>query len=230
VVLFLAPENQLLQLKVMIKEFDLKTNDYAEVATPLFLENLPDKVNEYALNLYRYVYLSNQRCARAKTKTRAMVRGGGKKPFSQKGTGRARAGSIRSPIWRGGGKAHGPDGQANYKLKLNHKFKSFALSHALKQKLDGNDIYTLTNIDPKLNVTPSTKFALKFIDAAQASKSLIIVPTEFKNLYKSFLNIDKAKTYVKLVSEFSVYDVLVAKKLFFVDTPELREFMQKRIR
>ena len=86
------------------------------------------------------VYQANMRQATAKTKTRAEVRGGGKKPWRQKGTGRARAGSSRSPIWVGGGTVFGPIGNQNYKLSMNKKAHTLALKSALSVKASEKNI------------------------------------------------------------------------------------------
>ena len=87
------------------------------------------------------VYQANKRQATAKTKTRAEVRGGGKKPWRQKGTGRARAGSSRSPIWVGGGTVFGPIGNQNFKLKMNKKSHALALKSALWAEDEGDKIF-----------------------------------------------------------------------------------------
>jgi len=91
--------------------------------------------------------LANQRQAKAKTKTRAEVRGGGKKPWRQKGTGRARAGSIRSPLWRGGGVVFGPTGEENYQKIIPKKMRQLALFYALSNKAKANEIVVLDKID-----------------------------------------------------------------------------------
>jgi len=90
-----------------------------EVSSNVILESL-ELISKELISKYVYVYLSNQRQGNAKTKDRSEVSGGGRKPYRQKGTGRARAGSIRSPLWRGGGVTFGPDGNRNYKLSLIH--------------------------------------------------------------------------------------------------------------
>lgn len=88
-------------------------------------------------------YLANLRNARAHTKTRGEISGGGRKPWRQKGTGRARVGSIRSPLWRGGGTVFGPTKWRNFTQKLNRKFKHRALSLALQDKLNQNNIWQI---------------------------------------------------------------------------------------
>ncbi len=92
------------------------------------------KVNPRFLASASLAYWSNLRRAKAKTKSRAEVSGGGRKPWRQKGTGRARAGSTRSPIWVGGGVAHGPDGNQDYSVKMSQKTRRAALSQALALK------------------------------------------------------------------------------------------------
>ena len=92
------------------------------------------KINHQLMKLAYEHYLSNRRLNLAKTKTRGLVSGGGKKPWRQKGLGRARVSSIRSPIWRGGGVVFGPSGQRNYSKKLNKKAKNLALKQALSLK------------------------------------------------------------------------------------------------
>ena len=101
------------------------------------------------------VYQANMRQATAKTKTRAEVRGGGKKPWRQKGTGRARAGSSRSPIWVGGGTVFGPIGNQNYKLSMNKKTHALALKSALSVKASEKNIIVVN----ELNTTKTKDFA-----------------------------------------------------------------------
>ena len=95
-----------------------------------------EKTNNNLIKAAYEHYLSARRINLAKTKTRGLVHGGGRKPWRQKGTGRARVGSIRSPIWRGGGITFGPSGSENYTKKLNKKAKTLALKQALTIKKD----------------------------------------------------------------------------------------------
>ena len=122
------------------------------------------KVEEYELNSNVFgiepnqnvifdaiqVYLSNTRQATAKTKKRDEVRGGGRKPWRQKGTGRARQGSIRSPQWRGGGVVFGPTGEQNYKIKQNKKEYRLALRSAFSEKAKAESIILVNEIKQKL--------------------------------------------------------------------------------
>jgi large subunit ribosomal protein L4 len=95
-----------------------------------------------------YVYRSNERKGTATTKTRSEVRGGGKKPWAQKGTGRARAGSIRSPLWRTGGVVFGPTGKQNWKRKINNKMAKKATCMMLTQRLKDKEL-EFVNVEKK---------------------------------------------------------------------------------
>src|SRR5690606_3656947 len=90
-------------------------------------------VNDKVLAQYTYIYLSNQRQGNANTKDKSEVRGGGKKPWRQKGTGRARAGSSRSPLWRGGGVTFGPTSNVNWKKLTTKAFRKNAMRNALSK-------------------------------------------------------------------------------------------------
>ncbi len=94
-------------------------------------------------------YVSNQRKPLAHTKGRSEVSGGGKKPWAQKHTGRARHGSIRSPIWKGGGVAHGPVAERNYTKKINKKMKRGALASVLSKKIGEHQVFVIDSLDFK---------------------------------------------------------------------------------
>ena len=145
---------------------------------------------------------ANARQATAKTKVRHEVSGGGKKPWRQKGTGRARAGSSRSPIWVGGGTVFGPVGNQNYKLSQNKKAHKLALKSALSMKKD--DIVVVDEI--KFADKKTASF-VKMLDAIKvASKALVVVEDIDENLFASCRNVG----YVKVVSSdnVSVVDLL----------------------
>ena len=155
------------------------------------------------------VYQANMRQATAKTKTRAEVRGGGKKPWIQKGTGRARAGSNRSPIWVGGGTVFGPSGNQNYKLSMNKKSHELAVKSALSVKAAEKNIVLLDS----LNVEKTKDFVAVLAALEVAGKALIVLSKENEVVMKAARNVPGVK--VVLTDNVCVYDVLNAEKLIF---------------
>lgn len=151
------------------------------------------------------VYQANKRQGTAKTKVRHEVSGGGKKPWRQKGTGRARAGSTRSPIWVGGGTVFGPTGEQNWKLSQNKKQHNLALRSALSLHTKKD----LVVVDNLMIEDKKTKTFVKMLDALKAnSKVLVIVDGEAlnENLALSCSNLN----WVTVVDSYnvSVYDLL----------------------
>lgn len=146
---------------------------------------------------------ANYRQATAKTKKRHEVSGGGKKPWRQKGTGRARAGSSRSPIWVGGGKVFGPDGNQNYKISQNKKAHALALKTVLSQKVNGGIIV----VDSLKAEKISTKAIKAGLANVKASGKILLVSQD-ENVIKSAQNIDRLE--LRAVNNISVYDVLNA--------------------
>ena len=132
---------------------------------------------------------ANKRQGTHKTKDKSEVRGGGKKPWRQKGTGRARQGSIRSPQWRGGGVVFGPTPEKNYTLKVNKKVQKKALLSVLKQRIINNDIVVLKLM--KLAV-PHTKTIGDLITSLKCKKPLFISDVPNINYQKSITNIQRA--------------------------------------
>ncbi len=142
--------------------------------------------------------MSSARAAIAHTKTRGEVRGGGKKPWQQKGTGRARHGSTRSPIWVGGGVAHGPRNDKNFARKVNRKMKAKALYTILSKKLKDNEIIFVDSIDFKEPKTKEAVSVLKSLGGIKGFERLttkkvnaafIALPAKDKSVEKSFGNI-----------------------------------------
>ena len=159
------------------------------------------------------VYLSNRRQATAKTKTRDEVSGGGKKPWRQKGTGRARQGSTRSPQWRGGGTVFGPDGNQNYTIKMNRKERRLALKSALTSQLKEGNLVVVDSI--KLE-KKSTKEMVKVIENLKLSgKVLFVIDEEGINedAYCSVLNLQNVD--VLYYDEINTYEVLNHNKVVF---------------
>ena len=165
---------------------------------------------------------SNARQATAKTKVRHEVSGGGKKPYRQKGTGRARAGTTRSPIWVGGGTVFGPDGNQSYKISQNKKAHNLALRSALSLKVNNG----LVVVDDLALESNKTKDFLKVLDALKVGGKVLVVLDEFDDnaLYgASNLN------WVKLVTtdNVSVLDLLNVDNVVF--TKASVEKLQKEV-
>lgn len=154
--------------------------------------------------------LNNARQGTASTKTRAEVRGGGRKPWRQKGTGRARAGSIRSPLWRGGGVIFGPKPR-NYDTKMNRKERRLALRTAYMSRID--DLVVVQDFAEQFE-QPKTKELVGAIarwGVDPSRKVLIIIAESTPNLYRSARNIPN----VQLIpaSQINVFDLLNADKI-----------------
>ena len=164
--------------------------------------------NEAVVHSVLVNFLANQRQGTQSTKTRAEVRGGGKKPWRQKGTGRARQGSIRAPHWVGGGIALGPKPRS-YSYRINKKEKQLAIRSLLSAKVLDNE---LTVVD-KLEVEEAkTKVMAKALtDLKVEGKALIMLPEKNENVQKSARNIEGVKT--TLVGTINVYDLLKYNKL-----------------
>lgn len=147
-------------------------------------------------------YLANQRQGTQSTLTRTEVRGGGRKPWRQKGTGHARQGSIRAPQWRHGGVALGPKPR-DYSYSLNKKVKRLALKSALSSKVLENELVV---VDTFLVADYKTKAVVNSLNALNVKKALIVMPEVDKKVIKSANNIPGVKT--TLVNTLNVYDIL----------------------
>ncbi|MGD2294993.1 MAG: 50S ribosomal protein L4 [Candidatus Aminicenantes bacterium] len=152
-------------------------------------------------------YRANKRQGTASTKTRGEARGGGRKPWRQKGTGRSRAGSIRSPIWKGGGTTFGPKPR-DYSYSLPRKAKKNALKSALSMKLAENLLVIVEALELE---EPKTKAAAALIKALNLDSALIVDSHENKNLFLSMRNLPKIKTVDS--TQVTIYDVLNYKWL-----------------
>lgn len=148
-------------------------------------------------------YLANQRQGTQNTKTRTEVSGGGKKPWRQKGTGRARQGSIRAPHWVGGGVALGPKPRS-YKYRVNKKERRLAIKSVLSSKVLENELVVVDAIDFKEIKTKNMVNALTNLKVE--GKTLIVLPEKNENVQKSARNIEGVKT--SLVNTINVYDLL----------------------
>ncbi len=172
---------------------------------------------------------ANQRKGTAHTKTRAEVRGGGRKPWRQKGTGRARHGSIRSPIWRGGGVTFGPTKEKVYTQKINQKMKRKALLVALSQKARDNEILILDDLKLKAAKTKEAATVLKSLSkikgfeklAGKNNSVVILIKDKSDQLKRSFRNL--SGVLFNETRNLNLLDILTYKYLIFTK-PSLEVF------
>ena len=187
----------------------IKTTDLPQA----FLE-----VHPHNLYLYCKAYASGLRANTAQTKTRSQVSGGGKKPWAQKGGGRARAGSLRSPIFVGGGVAFGPSTNRNYDQKVNKKQKKLALYHALAEMAANGKLFVVDNIAVE---SGKTKDAIALVNGFEQRDVLVVKEMiddktflAFRNLQNAYLiesnelNAYLAAAYHSIVSEKAIFDKL----------------------
>jgi large subunit ribosomal protein L4 len=194
---------------------------YNQNADKVGTVELPDSVFNVPLNndlVYQValVQMSNKRKVLAHAKTRAEVKGGGRKPWRQKGTGRARHGSIRSPIWKGGGVTFGPTKNINFKKKVNKKMAKKALFIALSEKMRSGNLIIVDDI--KLNEIKTKEVAniLKLFNnkLEKRGSMLIITPSLQKELLRASKNIPKLG--VSEIRNLNLLEVLSYKNLFIL--------------
>ena len=164
--------------------------------------------NMSAMHLVVVGYLANQRQGTQSTKTRSEVSGGGKKPWRQKGTGRARQGSTRSPQWYHGGIALGPKPRT-YGISINKKVKRLAMKSALSSKVAAEEMIVLDSI--ALDAIKTKEMAKMFAALEANKKVLVVLPENNEVIYKSIRNIEGAK--VSTVNTLNVYDILNCDKI-----------------
>ncbi|MCX7908587.1 MAG: 50S ribosomal protein L4 [Ignavibacteria bacterium] len=165
--------------------------------------------HEHSMHLAVVAYLANQRQGTHKTKVRSEVRGGGKKPWRQKGRGTARAGSIRSPLWVHGGTIHGPKPR-DYTMKLNKKLKILARKSALSLRLQEGNFLVVEDFQMEKPKTKEFFQVMKNLNL-NGEKTLVLLPQNNQTLYLSARNIDKL-TVMEAV-KVSTYHILAHKKL-----------------
>jgi large subunit ribosomal protein L4 len=195
----------------VIKVVDFNGGDAGELTLSDAVFGAPLHVP--AMHQVVVAHLANKRQGTHSTKTRGDVSGGGKKPWKQKHTGRARQGSTRSPIWVHGGVAHGPKPR-DYHQKVNKKVHRLAMLSALSMKVREESFTVVKAFDLS---KPSTKAVKNFMDAIHAEKALVIFHSAGENIVRSVRNIPGAK--VIHVASINVYDLLNSKTL--VVTPEV---------
>lgn len=186
-----------------VKVVDMAGKEVGQIA--LNDEVFGAEVNRVLLHSVVRAYLLNQRQGTQSTLTRSEVSGGGRKPWRQKGTGRARQGSTRSPQWTHGGVALGPKPRA-YRINLNKKEKQAAMRSALSSKTVGGNLIV---VDAVLTDEYKTKTMIKMLESIGAGKkSLVVLPEVDKKVIKSMSNIPGVKT--AQVNTINVYDILNA--------------------
>ncbi len=176
------------------------------------------ELNEALIHSAVTNYLANRRQGTSATKTRGDVRGGGKKPWKQKGTGRARVASIRSPLWRGGGKVHGPQPR-DWSYKMPKKMRRGALRSALSERLrEGNliviDEFAIENAKTSGFINVMT--TMGFTDNKKQTKTLIVDSLDNSNLILASRNVKKTK--VTNSYGLNIYDLLYHEKLLISKT------------
>jgi len=168
------------------------------------------EVNEFVVHEAVVAYLANQRQGTVNTKERSDVRGGGKKPWRQKGTGRARAGTIRSPLWRGGGTVFGPHPR-DHRLKVNKKVKRIALSSSLTSRAKDGNVVVVKSLEFEAPKTKEFAGLLKSVGAVPGTKTLVVLDKAHVPTIKSARNI--AGVRVTVADSVSTYDVVWAEKV-----------------
>ncbi|MBQ5678140.1 MAG: 50S ribosomal protein L4 [Clostridia bacterium] len=164
------------------------------------------EANNEAMHTMVVNYLANQRQGTQSTKTRTEVRGGGRKPWRQKGTGRARQGSIRAPQWTGGGVALGPKPRS-YRFSVNKKLRRLALKSALSTKVAENEIIVIDEL--KLD-SFKTKEMAAILKAFEVDNALVVTAGKDDNVVRSAANIPGIET--SMAENLNVYDVLKHSK------------------
>lgn len=190
----------------MVKVFDMAGKNVGEI-------NLSDAIfgiepNKYVMHAALVNFLANQRQGTQSTLTRTEVRGGGRKPWKQKGTGHARQGSIRAPQWRHGGIALGPKPR-DYRYSLNKKVKRLALKSALSSKVLEDGVIVLDELKVE---TIKTKTIVNMLTALEAPKKVLIITAEVDaNVVKSANNIPGVTTAP--ANTLNIFDVLNSDKI-----------------
>ncbi len=203
---------------IPIYSIDGKKSGGVQVKDELFDVRVKEEVVHSAV----VAYLAGQRRGQARTKRQHEVAGGGRKPWKQKGTGRARAGSSASPLWRHGGVAHGPDGRS-YSMALPKKVLRNALRGALTAKRQQGEILVVNKLELP---APRTKDGEKILGKLNLEgKTLVVISNADENIRKSFRNIQRVR--IRDVLSLNTYDVLDCSHML-IDKGSL-ELLEKRM-
>ena len=197
-------------MKIDKINFDGK-KDFIEVNDKIFAA----KINKKLVSNVIYKSNSNFKGRRAKTKQKNEIKGSTSKIYAQKGTGNARHASRKAPIFVGGGVAHGPKGQSNYKTrKMNKSEKKLSIASLITEKKNNNNLIVFSDFEKKILKTKEMNLILKKFEA---ENSIIIVDKKSRdNIYKSIRNIPNVK--VTDVNHFSSFDLAKYKKVIFTET------------
>ena len=168
------------------------------------------------------VAFANQRPVLASTKDRSEVRGGGRKPWRQKGTGRARHGSIRSPLWKGGGVTFGPTSERNFKLKINKKMAQKALITALSGKAKDNEILILDDL--KLPAPKTKEMAKVMLNFSQIKNALLVISEPNENVKRASKNLPNLE--IININNLNILDIL--KYQYVILTKDGIEYLNKK--
>ncbi len=195
------------------KVYNLKNEEIGKVELPKSVFGVtwkPELIKQVVM-----AQMANLRRPWAHAKGRGEVRGGGKKPWKQKGTGRSRHGSIRSPIWKGGGKSHGPTKERDYSQKVNKKMKRSALFSVLSRKFKDGEIKIIKDFTFDKQKTKLASAALTTLvgngKKIRRYDTLVISAPETKGLERVFRNLQKAKVLDSRA--LNVYDILNYKHI-----------------
>ena len=185
--------------------YDIKGQNIGDIALSENVFGQP--VNTAVMHEVVVAHLANCRQGTQSAKTRSEVSGGGKKPWRQKGTGRARQGSTRSPQWRHGGVVFAPKPR-DYTIRVNKKVKRLAMKSALSSKVEGNEIIVFDALNIE---APKTKEMVKVLKNVDVSKALIVLADKDETVERASANIEGVKT--TLVGTLNVYEILKYEKL-----------------
>ena len=185
--------------------YDIKGQNIGDIALSENVFGQP--VNTAVMHEVVVAHLANCRQGTQSAKTRSEVSGGGKKPWRQKGTGRARQGSTRSPQWRHGGVVFAPKPR-DYTIRVNKKVKRLAMKSALSSKVEENEVIVFDALNIE---APKTKEMVKVLKAVDVSKALIVLADKDDAVERASANIPGVKT--TLVGTLNVYEILKYEKL-----------------
>ncbi|MDD5430957.1 MAG: 50S ribosomal protein L4 [Candidatus Pacebacteria bacterium] len=200
----------------MVKVYNQKGKETDEMQFPksLIVEWNPELVHQ-VVNAIQ----ANKRNPTAHTKNRGEVSGGGKKPWKQKGTGRARHGSIRSPLWKGGGTTFGPRSEKDYSQKINKKMSRAALLSVISKKVSDGELKVIESFDlPTIKTKPAAEIIKNIL---KGSSAVLVAMPDNKNFKMAARNLPKTK--VLAFGELNVYDLLTHKEIL-VDKKVLEKY------